>query len=278
MKKINRGAMMAAVSLLGWAAIENRAMLHVQKYQLNIPGLPSIVQISDLHKRKFGRHQEKLLAKIAALAPDCIVITGDVVSRDMRDFSQLAVFLKALRDIAPVYAVFGNHETDLPRFSRRKLAAVYRENDVVLLNQTIVPFGSFHIGGIAFPPDYYRGGGFLGYSGKRQCTAYELQERLGSCPPNTILLAHNPAWFPVYAQWGAMLTLSGHVHGGSVRLPFVGGLLAPERKFFPRYDKGLFRQGDAAMIVSGGLGKLRLFNPPEICMITSASQNGDDSY
>ena len=119
----------------------------------------------------------------------------------------------------------------------------------------------------------------------------------------TLLLAHNPAYFPAYADWGADLTLSGHVHGGLIRLPFVGGLLAPEVKLFPNYDAGVYtaegtgtrsRQGEEgegepiqteangadaqaestarAMIVSRGLGNsgplLRVFNPPEVVVVT----------
>ena len=95
-----------------------------------------------------------------------------------------------------------------------------------------------------------------------------LTHLLGTCRENTVLLAHNPLWFRSYAKWGAALTLSGHVHGGAVRLPLIGGLLSPERAFFPPYDKGYYTDGRHDMIVSGGLGKLRLFNPPEICLIT----------
>ena len=84
-----------------------------------------------------------------------------------------------------------------------------------------------------------------------------------------MLLAHTPLFFEAYAAWGARLTLSGHIHGGIVRLPGVGGVLSPERKFLPRYDKGRFVRGDSEMIVSGGLGKLRFGNPPEICVIHS---------
>ena len=86
-----------------------------------------------------------------------------------------------------------------------------------------------------------------------------------------ILLAHNPNYFPVYAQWGADLVLSGHVHGGVVILPFLGGVISTTFQLFPKYDFGMFQEGKSQMILSKGLAvhtiKLRLFNKPEISII-----------
>ena len=87
-------------------------------------------------------------------------------------------------------------------------------------------------------------------------------------PPGcTILLAHNPLLLDTYAAWGADLVLCGHVHGGLIRLPLAGGLLSPERKFFPKYDKGLYEKAGTKMYVSGGIGKPRFWNPPEINLL-----------
>ena len=98
-------------------------------------------------------------------------------------------------------------------------------------------------------------------------TADDLTQALGTRQGCTVLLAHNPLLLDSYAGWGADVVLSGHVHGGMVRLPFVGGVLSPERRFFPKYDKGLYEKGGTKLYVSGGIGKPRLFNPPEINMI-----------
>lgn len=265
----------AAGSLLGWGIFENKALLCVSRYTVQIPGLPRLVQISDLHKRRFGRDQARLIRKVAALDPDYIVITGDLVSRDETDFTQTGRLLKALGEIAPVLTVFGNHETDLPPSLLQEFRQAVRESGAVSINNRMIQIGGLTFAGLALPPEYYRGGGFFGFYGKKECTAETLRERLGSCPENTVLLAHNPLWFPAYAEWGAALTLSGHVHGGMVRLPVIGGLFSPRRTFFPHYDKGAFRQDSAEMIVSGGLGKLRLFNPPELCLITAKIQDPD---
>ncbi len=94
-----------------------------------------------------------------------------------------------------------------------------------------------------------------------------MEQALGKRSGTTILLAHNPLFADSYAQWGADLVLCGHLHGGVVRLPFVGGVLSPERRFFPRYDKGYYQIGETQMIVSGGIGKPRLWNPPEVGVI-----------
>lgn len=272
-KTIAAGA--ACAALLGaWGAAENTALLRAAEYSVPLRGLPRTVQISDLHKRCFGTHQMRLLHKTESLEPELIVITGDLISRTERDFTETARLLRGLCSIAPVLAVPGNHEADLPptlyteyRQTVRESGAVYLENQTVLLNG--IPFA-----GLSLPPTYYRGGGRFGFAGKKQVTVGTLHRRLGFCAPNTVLLAHNPLWFPAYAEWGAALTLSGHVHGGAVRLPLIGGILSPERCFFPKYDKGYYTDGTHAMIVSGGLGKLRLFNPPELCRISAQACSG----
>ena len=78
-----------------------------------------------------------------------------------------------------------------------------------------------------------------------------------------MLLAHNPLFAEAYSQWGADMTFSGHVHGGAVRI-FGKGVLSPERKFFPKYTKGVYTVGNMKLLVTSGIGKLRLFNPAEM--------------
>jgi len=270
MKKKLIAAGAACVSALGaWAAVENTALLCTAEYHVSINGLPRMVHLSDLHKRKFGKHQILLLNRVQELQPELIVITGDLVSRTESNFSETGLFLRGLCAIAPVLAVPGNHEADLEPSLYGAYRQMMRESGVTYLTNQIVMINGLAFAGLALPSSCYRGGGRFGFVGKKECTAELIREKLGECPENTILLAHNPLWFPAYAEWGAALTLCGHVHGGAVRAPLVGGLLSPERSFFPKYDKGYFELNGAEMIVSGGLGKLRLFNPPELCLITS---------
>ena len=267
--KLLRAAGTAAGLLLGWAAIENTALLQVSRYEADIPDLPRTVQISDLHKRHFGRGQRRLIRKVAALKPELIVVTGDLISRTVTDFTDTQRLLRRLTALAPVLVANGNHEADLPPAILERFRQAVRHSGALLLENQTVTVNGIPFAGLYLPSVFYRGGGLFGFTGAADCTAETLLERLGDCKPNTVLLAHNPMFFPAYAEWGAKLTLSGHVHGGIVRLPGIGGLLSPERRFLPHFDKGAFRQGDSEMILSAGLGKLRLFNPPELCLITS---------
>ncbi|MBR6106872.1 MAG: metallophosphoesterase [Oscillospiraceae bacterium] len=260
----------AGAAIGAWGIAENTLLLCTAEYEVPVRGLPRLVQISDLHKRRFGAHQRRLLEKTAALRPELIVITGDLISRTARDFTETGRLLRGLSGIAPVLAVPGNHEADLPPELYRAYRQTVRESGAVwLANQTVLIHG-IPFAGLALPHEYYRGGGRFGFIGRKAVTAETLRRRLGTCMPGTVLLAHNPLWFPAYAEWGAALTLSGHVHGGAVRLPAAGGILSPERRLFPKYDKGCFTEGSSVMIVSGGLGKLRLFNPPELCVISGS--------
>ena len=256
-------------AVLSWAAVENSALLCVSEYTADIPDLPRIVQISDLHRRQFGREQKRLIRKAATLKPDIIVITGDLISRCVTDFTETQRLLRRLAALAPVLTVCGNHEADLPPALRERFRQAVRNSGAVLLENKTVTVKGVRFAGLSLPSAFFRGGGLFGFTGAAECSADTLHDLLGSCEANTVLLAHNPLFFPAYAEWGAALTLCGHVHGGAVRLPVLGGLLSPERRFFPRYSKGRYRIGKSQMIVSAGLGKLRLFNPPELCLITA---------
>lgn len=266
----------AAAALGTWALLENTALLTVSQYQIAVPGLPRLVQISDLHRRQFGRGQQRLIRTVAELKPELIVITGDLISRTVTDYRDTARLLKRLRALAPILMVYGNHELDLSPVHETEYRAMLARCGVRLLENESIRYGAVTFAGLTLTGAHYCGGGRFGSRPERPCTAEEITEALGAAAENTVLLAHNPLYFPAYAQWGARLTLAGHVHGGIVRLPLLGGILSPERRFFPRYDKGLFRENgaetDAEMVVCGGLGKLRLFNPPQVCLITEAAE------
>lgn len=266
-------AALAAMGLLGaWAAIENTALLEVTEYEVGIPNMPRTVQISDLHRRRFRKDNAALIRTVADLRPELIVITGDLVSRTVTELSGTARLLRRLRAIAPVIMIYGNHELDLKPSVQAEMQEMIHRSGAILLDNKTMTFRGVRFAGITLTRSHYRGGGLFGFRGARTCTIETMQQALGDCAEDTVLLAHNPLFFPAYAHWGAALTLSGHVHGGALRLPLIGGLLSPERRFFPRYDKGLYRLREAEMIVSAGLGKLRLFNPPELCLITPCKE------
>ena len=127
--------------------------------------------------------------------------------------------------------------------------------------------------GLCFDMIYYK----RPYKFSKDFDIIENEKLLGHPNINlyNILLAHNPLYFKVYSEWGADLILSGHIHGGIVRIPFIGGLLSPERKLFPKYYSGKYKINDSKLIVNRGLGntkiKLRMFNKPEISVITLKS-------
>lgn len=251
------------------AVIENTRMLRTADYTVRIPELPRLVQISDLHRRQFGEAQSRLIRAVAAAEPEIIVVTGDLISRSMTDFSGTEQLLRRLCALAPVYLVYGNHELDLPPQTEAEYRRMLSRSGVRLLDNEMISAGGITLCGLTLTAAHYCGGGPLGFRAAVRCRADDLARLFGKCPENTVLLAHNPFFFEAYAGWGARLTLSGHIHGGIVRLPGVGGLLSPERRFLPQYDKGRYVRGRSEMIVSGGLGKLRFCNPPEICVIHS---------
>lgn len=266
----------AVLLLVVWILIERQILL-TRKIQIGIPGLAPeyqglrIVQISDLHHRQMGKDNCRIVRRVRRLRPDCIVITGDLVSRDMHHFTSTAHFLRQLRQICPVYLCLGNHELDLPPQYREKLETCIARSGCRLLQDETLRlrfWGSapLYLAGIQLRYDVYRDENRR-FRHRKDYTAADMEHALGKRRGTTIVLAHNPLFLESYAQWGADLVLCGHIHGGIVRLPFVGGVLSPERRFFPKYDKGGYRCGNTQMYVSGGIGKLRLWNPPELTFL-----------
>ncbi len=264
---------LATAAIGGYALWENTAALETTHYCLHrtehIPQLPNIVQISDLHRRQFGCRNEKLLQAVQQQKPQLIVITGDLISRTVTDFTDVKRLLRRLCGMAPVMMVPGNHELDLQPFRYVEFRQCVRACGVMWLEDQTVMWEGIPFAGLVLTANHYRNGD--GYRGLESCTVETLYRRLGPCAPHTVLLAHNPLFFSAYAEWGAALVLSGHVHGGVIRVPMLGGLLSPERRFFPRYAKGVYTRRNSMMIVSAGLGKFRMGNPPEIVHITTQS-------
>lgn len=262
----------SAALLAGYALVENKLWLRTVEDPLTTEAMgfrvPRMVMVSDVHKRQFGKNNRRLVAAVTAAEPEYIILTGDLVSRSMKDFSRVDALLRRLEPIAPMIMVWGNHELDFHPEERGELRRILKKYHVRLLENEIIQIGDVHFAGLSLTRDHYRTK--QGYRDLSVCTARDMQTLLGECPPNTILLVHNPLFAPAYAAWGASLVLCGHVHGGVIRLPVIGGVLSPERKFFPAYSKGRYDLGQTVMIVSGGLGKPRLFNPPEIRCVFGA--------
>lgn len=246
------------------------SLLILKRYKINFcentKNNLKIVQISDIHKK---HNEVKIVEKVQQINPDIILLTGDIVSRSERGFSHFKYLTNSLSKICPVYACAGNHELDLPDDIHAEYRETMRKNGINYLenSQAVFEKGDLKvkIAGASLKMSIYKNKKG-GYSDLEDVSFEELESDLGKKEGFTILLAHNPLCAEAYAQWGADVVFSGHIHGGSVRLPFVGGVLSPERKFFPKYSKGVYEIGETKMIVSGGIGKLRIFNPPEIVL------------
>ncbi len=234
-----------------------------------------ILQISDVHFSNLTtcnqnrRVMDQVLTSVRLLRPDVIAVTGDIVSRNPGKLGipDAVAFLGRLAAHAPVLFVPGNHEMDLPKSRRNRLFRRLREQGVILLYNRTVILRGIAFSGVVLPRTIYKNSDG-GYRNLEQCTPEMLTKRLGSCRKHPhVLLAHSPMGLPAYARWGADAVLSGHVHGGIVRLPGLGGILSPERKFFPRYTRGLYRMDGTVMAVSAGIGKLRIGNPAEVVCV-----------
>ena len=261
MKKIIQKVIIAGAL---YAAAENLLTLKTRHETLG-KGVCA-VHISDLHKRTFGRDNRYLCERIKREKPDFILITGDLVTRDCCDFTTAEITLKRLCDIAPVFMIEGNHEQSIAPENKKKYYAMLNETDVILLKNSYSDITlsdrKIRIYGLCEPYETYKKN--ESYHDLDDITADDINRYLGRCPDGEVwLMAHNPLHGRIYAEWGADYTFSGHVHGGALRL-FGVGILSPERKFFPEFSKGIYTIGNMKLLVSAGLGKLRLFNPPEI--------------
>lgn len=247
------------------------------------------VVLSDLHNKRYGKDNERLLAAIRLQEPDFIFIAGDILTAKPKASMEPALqLLRALAAEYPVYYANGNHEHRLKLYPKvyGSMASRYRE---ALKEIGIRPMVNSHASLPEYGIEVY-GSEIDAYYYKRfrlgRMVPEYLTGLLGQAPRDayTVLLAHNPDYFPQYAAWGADLTLSGHVHGGVARVPFWGkGVIAPTWHLFPKYDGGVFQEGGAVMVLSRGLGThtipVRVFNPAELWVVefTPESQPGAES-
>ncbi len=261
-------AALAAVIL--WIDWGNRTPM-VSEYTVASNKLPEafsgfrIAQISDLHNTEFGEGNKELLSLLAASEPDMIVLTGDLVDANRTDLDIAIAFSREAVEIAPTYYVTGNHEAGLS--SRRALMSALEEVGVTVLKnkrveierdgEILTLIGLHDSGFTPGEPD--------------EVIREALTKRMKEEDVYTVLLAHRPELFDVYAECGVDLVFSGHAHGGQFRLPLVGGLYAPTQGWFPAYDGGLYTEGDTTMVVSRGLGNsrfpFRINNRPEVVVV-----------
>lgn len=236
-----------------------------------------IVLLSDLHEMRFGEKNSKLADMVKAENPDLIVFPGDMSNSTLRTHDAFTELLEQLGGKYPIYASTGNH--DLRNGDgveiNSELLNVMKKHGVYYVQNGFEVFENngvqLKIYGFCMPLDETSSKEMY----KRRllsASCADVEKALGKCPDEPIiLLAHDPHEFVSYSDWGAHLTIAGHIHGGIVRLPILGGMFSPHFKFFPSYDKGLFERNGKKMFVGAGLGGAKLprfFNPPEICVLT----------
>lgn len=265
------GALLAAA---GWIYYEN---YHIETEYLTISSsrIPEdfdgfrILQLSDFHCKSFGKDNRPLYRRIDQAQPDLIVMTGDMVSRVDAPVEQFLRLCGYVGRRYPSYYTVGNHELDLPPRQLQEMLAEVRGAGVTVLNneRAVISRGgsSIDLYGMSYDLKFYKDEGGS-YRRPQPFTDEEQRKLIGVCDRRrySVLLAHNPLHFPVYARWGADLTFSGHIHGGVVRLGKFGGLLSPGRRFFPQYQAGLYHMGEQTMLVSRGIGGPRLLNHPHL--------------
>ena len=284
MKKRNKKvflyvALVALICLAAWTIWGNTA-LEVNEYEIVSDRVPQgfdgfrIAQVSDLHNAEFGEENWKLIQMLSQTNPDIIVLTGDLIDSRRTDLDVALEFAWQAGKIARVYYVSGNHEARVPEYEDLKIGLV-KAGVVILENQKVQitrEGESITLIGID-DPSFQESYLFGDAEGVAKQAIDNLQSESDGY---TVLLSHRPELFDLYVETQMDLVFSGHAHGGQFRLPFVGGIVAPNQGFFPKYDDGRYDEENTTMIVSRGVGNsivpLRINNRPEIVVAQLKSQ------
>lgn len=236
----------------------------------------TFVLLSDLHNKSYGKDNERLVKAIDRIQPDSVIVAGDMYTAEKGSGTDEA--LKLMERLAAKYPVYygnGNHEqkTDMLKEVYGSLYEDYAKKlqkagvHHLVNEHMILPGYNIDLCGSMIGKEY-----FSRFNKYPMHESY-LNNLLGEAKTEQyqILIAHNPDYFPNYAAWGADLVLSGHIHGGIINVPFLGGAVSPAVRLFPKYDGGLFEEGSSVMLLSRGLGThtipVRMFNPGELPVV-----------
>ena len=267
------------IALIIWTLWGNTALM-INEITISDGHIPQafsgfrIAQVSDLHNTEFEEGNEKLLQMLAECDPDIIVITGDLVDASHTDIDVALVFADEAAKISPTYYVSGNHEAVISQYD--VLKSCLETSGVIMLEDEAISLerngDSITLIGLSDPDATIKGDLF---GEVPTMVSTKLRSLMEGNSGYTILLSHRPELFENYVSNNIDLVLSGHAHGGQFRLPFVGGLIAPNQGMFPKYDAGLYTGGNTNMVVSRGIGNsiipIRFNNRPEIVVVTLIS-------
>ena len=268
------------IALVIWTVWGNTA-LELNTYTVSSGRLPEafdgyrIAHISDLHNTEMGKDNDKLLNMLREAKPDIIAITGDLIDSRNTDIEIALQFVEEAVKIAPCYYVTGNHEARVSEYfddlknGLTELGIIILEDERVDLDKNSETITLIGINDPSFKSDYL-------FGDSETVVETHLQELMNESDSFTLLLSHRPELFEIYVNNEVDLVLSGHAHGGQFRLPFVGGLVAPNQGLFPKYDAGLYTEENTNMIVSRGIGNsilpFRFNNRPEVILIELQSK------
>ncbi len=249
--------------------------LEVNEYEIQSDRVPEvfsgfrIAQVSDLHNAEFGENNRELIELLSQTDPDIILITGDLVDSRVTNIRIALDFAAEVVKIAPVYFVPGNHEARISEYDELKMGleetgVVVLENEKIEITREGECITLIGVTDPSFETDYL-------FGDEKEVTKSILADLRNESDGYTVLLAHRPELFDSYVEAGVDLVFSGHAHGGQFRLPLIGGLVAPNQGFFPKYDAGLYTEGTTNMLVSRGIGNsiipLRFNNRPEVIVV-----------
>lgn len=280
MKKRNKKAfllvsLLVLICLAAWTIWGNTA-LEVNEYEVRSDRIPEaftgfrIAQVSDLHNAEFGENNSKLIELLSQTEPDIIVLTGDLIDSRYTDIGIALEFARQAVQIAPVYYVSGNHEARVAEYGNLKMSlekagVIVLENEKTKLTREGENITLIGLDDPSFREDYL-------FGDSESVVKQAIVDLQNESDGYTILLSHRPELFDLYVETGMDLVFSGHAHGGQFRLPLIGGVVAPNQGFFPKYDAGQFTEEDTTMIVSRGVGNsiipIRFNNRPEIVVVT----------
>lgn len=281
-----------------WSFLEQKFLM-TTKYTIKSKRLPkqldntNFVVLADLHNCTFGKNNRRLLKRINALSPEFIIVAGDMINYKTPCCpSNAFTLLSQLSDKYEIYYAYGNHEQKIELFNGSSMKEVTEANHAMytswvefkkklvskrvhFLNNeslTIIHKGcKLCITGISIGEKFFE---------RNKMPVMEpgyLTALVGKCSDEfQLLISHNPIYFHSYVEWGADLTVSGHLHGGIVRLPGIGGIVSPQVRLFPKYDSGIYEENNRYLVVSRGLGSHsnmpRLFNVPELITVKLKAQ------
>ena len=261
--------------LLQGILITNR--FRVVDEKINIKNLPReflgkrILHITDMHNSRFGKRNTKLAETINSLSPDYIFVSGDCLDRFSKSAGAFIELLENLDGKYPVFYGLGNHDVIVRRTMPERYEKFYSNLcnlGVTVLDNQCIALGNkekVYLYGVS---------AIRNEDGPVTLTVDVIEQKVGKCPDDApvFLIVHEGHLFDEFVAWGADLSFSGHIHGGIVRLPIIGGIFGAWGKLFPKYARGVYERNGKYMNLSSGLGyskfKFRFLNIPEMSLIT----------